>query len=186
MQGRLHVKSVKGNGTVHSPVSGPIKPNHKKGKQTDKTHKNHNGNKTKKTQRMALARLFIRQCRGSFEVCCKLAEAQRFGLNEALSGAARAACALSLACASPSCACCLSRRPLCPAAAGLRLLSSPSSLFILWLSLPASVVIGFVLVWCFGLLLPFLMLGLQRPPASATVTSSLVAFGGWFVPEFVC
>ena len=101
-------------------------------------------------------------------------------------GAARAACALSLACASPSYPCCLPRRPLCPAAAGLRLLSSPSSLFVLWLSLPASVVVGFVLVWCFGLLSPFLMLGLQRPPASATVTSSLVAFGGWFVPEFVC
>ena len=38
----------------------------------------------------------------------------------------------------PSCPCCLPGRPLCPAAAGLRLLPSPSSLFVLWLSLPAS------------------------------------------------
>ena len=76
----------------------------------------------------------------------------------------------------PSCPCCLPGRPLCPAAAGLRLLSSPSSLFVLWLSLPASlpvcvlvccllplfwplvVVVGFVLVLCFWSALPVLML----------------------------
>ena len=76
----------------------------------------------------------------------------------------------------PSCPCCLPGRPLCPAAAGLRLLSSPSSL-VLWLSLPASlpvcvlvccllplfvwplvVVVGFALVWCFRSALPVLML----------------------------
>ena len=66
----------------------------------------------------------------------------------------------------PSCPCCLSGRSLCPAAAGLSLLSS--ALFVRWLSLPASlplcvlvrgllplcfgplvVVVGFVFVWCF-------------------------------------
>ena len=64
----------------------------------------------------------------------------------------------------PSCPC-LPGRPLCPAAAGLRLLSSPSSLFVLWLSLPASLPVC-VLVCC---LLPLLW-----------------PLGGWFVPEFVC
>ena len=63
----------------------------------------------------------------------------------------------------PSCPCCLSGRPLCPAAAGLRLLSS--ALFVLWLSLPASlplcVLVCGLLPLCFGLLLWLLVLFLS-------------------------
>ena len=56
MQGRLHVDSLKstGNGPIHSPVSGLIKTKHKKGKQTDKTHRT-TTNQNQKTQRSGIA-----------------------------------------------------------------------------------------------------------------------------------
>ena len=90
----------------------------------------------------------------------------------------------SLACAaSSSCPCCLPGRPLRPAAAGLRLLSSPSSLFVLWLSLPASLP---VCAWC---QLTYVTKDCRGPPVPtshthtpATVTSSLLSefcFSGW-------
>ena len=62
--------------------------------------------------------------------------------------AARAACALLLACAASSLLfLLLSRAPSFSCCCWLRLLSSPSSLFVLWLSLPASLPLCVLVVW---------------------------------------
>ena len=130
----------------------------------------------------------------------------------------------------PSCPCCLPGRPLCPAAAGLRLLSSSRPWFFgflcplrclcvfwcvvccpfclasccgcwFWSCLVLSVCssridVGLVAVLVASLL-RWLRTAEDRRPQHHTHTTSHthtrhsdflppVAFGGWFVPEFVC